>query len=173
MANTKTTTKSEASVKAAPKKKKFGQSDPVTCVSNTEGFLSMVGIKSGINYRWEMNGDSSDVEYADLAAAVRAKSDYIFKPYFIIQDPDFVREFAELERFYSTLYRPSDLSDILALPPKEMKAAVLKLPDGIKESVKTLASSKIIDGTLDSIQKVKMLDEIFGTKLMLLTELFD
>lgn len=156
-----------------PEKKKFASDEGIDCVSITSGELGMIGIKSGINYRWAERGDVTQVEYQDLVAAVRSNKSYIFKPLFIIKNDDFVAEFPQLNRAYSAMYSIRDLRDVLKMPAAQMKSTILSLPEGAKESIKNIAATMINNGSLDSIQKVKILDEIFDTKLMLLTELFN
>lgn len=156
-----------------PEKKKFTSDEGIDCVSITSGELGMIGIKSGINYRWAERGDVTQVEYQDLVAAVRSNKSYIFKPLFIIKNDDFVAEFPQLNRAYSAMYSIRDLRDVLKMPAAQMKSTILSLPEGAKESIKNIAATMINNGSLDSIQKVKILDEIFDTKLMLLTELFN
>ena len=161
-------------VKPIPaKKKKFVATDPITCVSITAGELGMIGIKSKINYRWVGRGSETEVEYQDLAAAVRSSKKHIFKPLFIIQDEDFLAEFPKVKEVYSSIYSVKDLKEIFKMTPTQMKKLIPSLPDGAKESVKHLASEMIKNGTLDSVSKIKVLDEIFNTKFMLMTELFD
>jgi len=134
----------------------------------------MSGVKSHIMYEWADNGDVTEVEYQDLVAAVRSNSNYIVKPYFIIEDDDFLAQFPQLDKIYSSMYSIKDLRDVLTdLAPNTMKKTILSLPDGAKESIKSLASQMISNGTLDSVQKIKILDEIFDTRLMLMTELFN
>ena len=71
------------------------------------------------------------------------------------------------------MYSIRDLRDVLTdLPVKTMKATILSLPEGARESIKHLASQMISNGSLDSVQKIKTLDEIYGTELMLMTGLF-
>jgi hypothetical protein len=53
-----------------------------------------------------------------------------------------------------------------------MKSMILSLPNGAKESLKSVASSMISNGTLDGIKKIQALDEIFNTNFMLMTELY-
>ena len=156
-----------------PEKKKFASDEGIDCISITSGELGMIGIKSGINYRWAERGDVTQVEYQDLVAAVRSNKSYIFKPLFIIKNDDFVAEFPQLNRAYSAMYSIRDLRDVLKMPAAQMKSTILSLPEGAKESIKNIAATMINNGSLDSIQKVKILDEIFDTKLMLLTELFN
>ena len=60
------------SMSKAVAKKKRDPSEPVDCVSITAGELGMTGIKSGINYRWAELGDTTEVEYQDIIAAIRS-----------------------------------------------------------------------------------------------------
>ena len=66
----------------------------------------------------------------------------------------------------------NDLKDILKLDVVNMKKVISQLPAGAKDSMKNIASTQITNGFLDSVQKIKALDEIFDTKFMLMTELF-
>lgn len=157
--------------KKAPKK--FAADEGVDCESITTGELGLIGHKTHINYRWADRGDVTQVEYQDLVAAVRSNATHIFKPLFIIRDDDFIAQFPQVAKAYDAMYTVKDLRDVLRMPVGQMKTVVKSLPDGAKESLKTLAATMINNGSLDSIQKVKALDEIFDTKLMLLTELYD
>ena len=155
------------------KTKKYEATDGIPCRSITPGGLYMEGLKSHILYEWADNGDVTEVEYQDLVAAIRSNLSYVQKPYFIIEDENIVSQFPQIVKIYDSMYSIKDLKDVLTtLSPKDMKATILSLPDGAKESVKHIASQMISNGSLDSVQKIKYLDEIFNTKLMLMTELF-
>jgi len=154
--------------------KKFEATDGIPCRSITSGGLYMSGIKSHIMYEWSDNGDVTEVEYQDIVAAIRSNVSYISKPYFIIEDEDIIAQFPQLNKIYASMYSFKDLRDVLTeLSPKSMKTTILSLPDGAKESIKNIASQMISNGTLDSVQKIKILDEIFDTELMLMTGLFN
>ena len=60
-----------------------------------------------------------------------------------------------------------DFEAILELPEVQMKEAIEKLPKGCKECVKGIVATKVDEGSLDSVKKIKALDEIFGTNLLL------
>ena len=155
------------------KPRKYEATEGVSCRSITPGGLYMEGIKSHILYEWADNGDVTEVEYQDLVAAIRSNVSYINKPYFIIEDEEFIEQFPQINKIYESMYSVKNLRDVLTdLSPTDMKATILSLPDGAKESIKHIASQMISNGTLDSVQKIKFLDEIFGTRLMLMTELF-
>ena len=59
-----------------------------------------------------------------------------------------------------------EFDKILDLPKERMIEEIAKLPRGCKESLKGIVATRLANGTLDSVQKVKALDEIFGTKLL-------
>lgn len=163
------------SVKTEVKKNekyKFAETEPIECMSITAGTLGMIGIKSHINYRWAGRGDVTEVEYQDLVAAIRSGKRHITEPFFIIQNEEFIKQFPQLNKIYEAMYSLTDLKEVLNLSPANMKKVILSLPSGAKESVKNIASSAIANGTLDSVQKIKVLDEIFDTKFMLMTELY-
>ena len=152
--------------------RKFKETDPIKCVSITAGELGMLGIKTGINYTWAGRGDETDVEYQDLVAAIRSGKKQITAPRFIIKDEDFLALYPQVEKIYSSMLSYNDLKDILKLDVVNMKKVISQLPAGAKDSMKNIASTQITNGFLDSVQKIKALDEIFDTKFMLMTELF-
>ena len=157
----------------APKtnpKKVFNADDGVICRSVTQGGLFMEGPKTHMHYEWVQYGDITEVEYSDLAALVRVKSTYVFGPWFMIDDEDFIEEFPQLKKFYTENYTLSDLETILSYPTDRMMDEVRALPKTAAESLKVMSASAISDGTLDSVAKIKALDDFFGTNLSLLAE---
>lgn len=158
-----------------PKKtsqKKFEPSSEITCRSAIPGQLFLTGAKTGRDYRWEDYGDETGVEYADLVSLVRSRSGYVFNPFFIIDDEDFVAEFSDLQKFYSANYSIKELSDILELPNSEMISTIQTLPKSAIDSLKSIAVNQIANGQIDSVSKIRALDELFGTDLNLISELF-
>lgn len=155
------------------KPRKYEAMDGIPCKSITPGGLYMEGVKTHILYEWADHGDVTEVAYQDLVAAIRSNVSYINKPYFIIEDEEFIDQFPQVKKIYESIYSIKDLKDVLTtLSPRDMKATILTLPEGAKDSIKHIASQMISNGSLDSVQKIKCLDEIFDTKLMLMTELF-
>lgn len=159
-------------VKEQPVKQKkvFKQDEGIPCRSVTQGGLYLEGAKSKMLYEWVEYGDITEVEYADLAAMVRTKSTYIFAPWFVIDDEDFIEEFPMLKKFYTENYSLNDLATILSYPADRMIDEIRALPKTAVESLKVLAATSVTDGTLDSVTKIKALDDLFGTKLSILAE---
>ena len=167
---TEETVTAEADVKQS---KKYANDDGILCESITAGELGMIGAKSGNNYTWMCYGDTTEVEYADLVAAIRLRKGHIFAPLFIIRDEDFLAKYPQVNDVYNSMYTTSDLEDIFMLPVAQMKEVVKSLPFSVQKTIANMASAMITDGRLDSVQKIKVLDELFDTKLMLITELLD
>lgn len=157
----------EKVVKEEVKKKSFKSKDVVKCTSITSGNLFMVGIKSDTLYSWVDAGDVAYVEYDDLVAEIRSKGMYVFRPRFVVDDQDFIDEFPELDTLYASLYSKKDLKKILGLEPEQMRSVIVQLPDGAKDSLKSMAVTAIERGELDSINRIKIIDELFGTNMLL------
>ena len=158
-------------VKTAKKvKKEFKDTDGIMCRSVVEGRLLFIGEKTGMLYQWYGYGAEYEVEYRDLVIAVRTRGPYVFNPYFIIEDEDFLEEFPVVKKFYEDSYDVKELKNILYMPLEDMKKAIVALPKGALKTLQSIASTEVSNKTLDSIQKIRYLDEVFGTELLLLTE---
>lgn len=154
------------------KKRKFDQSDGVACRSVVQGSLYMEGMKTQMIYAWSDYGDISEVEYRDLAAAVRSKSRFVYNPYFIIEDEDFLAEFPAVKKFYNDSHSIKELREILAMPVDKMVKTIQDLPATVMDAVKSLAAKQVATGQIDSVRKIRALDELFGTDLNLIGEIF-
>ncbi len=155
------------------KAKKFDQEDKVLCQSVSPGITHVKGIKSGEIYTFESEGATEYIEYRDLVAAIRSNSNTLFRPFIIVKDKDFIDEQDKLRKFYDDLYTIEDYDEFFRLPANRMRNILDKLPEGIKSTIKSMAVTKIADGSLDSIARIKALDDYFGTQLSMLTGLFD
>ena len=155
------------------KKRVFKDSDPILCMSITPGQLGMFGLKTNIHYSWVARGDETEVEYQDLVAAIRSGKKHITEPYFIIKDDDFLEAFPNVKKLYGDMYSIKDLRSVITdLDANSMKLTINSLPSGAKESIKNIVSSMIMNGQIDSVSKIKTLDEIYDTKFMTMTELY-
>lgn len=154
-----------------PVKKEFLQSDGIMCRSVTQGLLYFQGPKTDMIYSFSDYGDETEIEYRDLVAAIRTKDRAVYDPRFIVDNADFIKEFPTLEKFYSDKFTNKDIKAILNLPVNEMKERAKELPPGAFESLKSIAAAQVGSGQLDSIKKIRALDELFGTDLNLLSDL--
>lgn len=157
-----------------PKKERvFQKDDLIKCHSIMSGRTFMDGIKTKDTYVFESLGAETEIAYQDLIAALNVNSVFLFKPFIIVDDEDFIAQSPKLKRFYDSMYSVKDLAQILFLPPARIKEELSKLPIGAKQSIRSIISDSIANGSLDSVAKIRAIDEFFGTQFMLLTGLYD
>lgn len=172
MATRKTTTtenslNEETNVSATKTPRKYAPDDLIPCRSVTYGELLLSGTKSKLLYVWSNYNDVTEVEFQDLQALKSTRSSYLFKPRFIIEDDELVTEWSkDFKDMYSKIAKVN-VEDILDLPLGKFKAALKSAPVGVQQAVKNIAGEKIMDGSLDSLAKIKAIDEILGTDLKL------
>ena len=160
-------THNETLIEETKKKKKFNAEDKIPCASTTIGELFYTGMKSGTLYTFADIDDVVDIEFRDLDYAARSKEPMMFKPRFVILDDDFVALHPAIAELYTAKYSSADLRNILKMPAKEMAKTIVTLPLSVQDSLKTIASTMIDNGTLDSVQRIKALDSIFGTEMLI------
>lgn len=151
--------------KKAPRK--YAPDDMITCRSLTYGELLLTGKKSHLLYSWANYGDTTEVEYQDLQALKSTRSSYLFKPRFIIEDEELVeqwgKEFIDMNKSIVDV----DVEDMFKLPINQFKSKLKKAPKGVQQAVKNIAGEKILNGSLDSLAKIKAIDDTLGTDLKL------
>ena len=101
---------------------------------------------------------------------VRKKS--LFAPYIIIEDEELLENvhWQEVKKVYDGLYDREDLMNLINLPTMRFSEEFRKLPSGFKNTIATMVSEMISEGTFDSMNKIKIIDEECGTDLKLLAE---
>lgn len=154
-------------------KKEHDPADNIPCRSVVSGVLVLEGSKTKMPYSWSDYGDVTEVEYRDLVPLISEKSGYVFNPFFIIDDESVVEEFPFLQKFYNDNYSIKELSDILELSVNEMTEQIKALPVSAIESLKKIAAVQVSSGQIDSISKIRALDNIFGTDLNLISEVLN
>lgn len=146
----------------------FEPTDLIECVSVTAGELIMFGRKTKNIYRWTDYGDTQEVEYQDLKSEkLNRTSRYIYDPLFMINNDDVLNstDFKGVSDVYQSFLSVDDIDEIFGLDIGNFKKTLLSLPVGLKNTIKSLAVTKIEDGSLDSIKKIQCIDEVLGTDL--------
>lgn len=147
--------------------RKFAPEDMITCRSVTYGELLLTGPKSRLLYRWSNYNDTTEIPFQDLQALRSTKSSYLYRPRFIIEDEELLEQWSkDLKPIYDNIV-DMDVEEILKLPVGKFKAALKKAPKGVQQAIKNIAGDMIMNGTLDSVQKIKAIDECLGTDLRL------
>lgn len=154
--------------------KKFEPSDMIKCHSVCQGLLNMEGKNTGTIYRFDGYGSEVDVEYRDLIAEARnSRSSYLYSPMVIVDDKEFIDSIPALKKFYDNYADVTNLRGILGKPVAQMIEAIDALPNGAKDQVKILASTMISNGELDSMSRIKALEDYFGIEMSLVAEILN
>ena len=151
------------------KKKKFASDDRISCKSVLSGKTHLLGKRTNMIYTFLGRNDTIGIEYQDLVAEVRAGTKLLFHPMIVIEDQNFINEFPKLKDFYEKLYPVSDLKNLLKRPAREIQAILPNLPNGVIDSMKSVAADMVRSGELDSIATIRALDGAWGTDLAILT----
>ena len=147
--------------------RKYAPDDMITCRSITYGELLLTGKKSKLLYSWANYGDTTEVEFQDLQALKSTRSSYLFKPRIVIEDEELVEQWSkDFGEMYKSIV-DVDVEDMFKLPLNQFKSKLKKAPKGVQQAVKNIAGEKILNGSLDSLAKIKAIDEILGTDLKL------
>lgn len=148
--------------------RKFAQNDPILCRSVTPGGLIVNG-RSGQKYVFSNVGDEAEIEFQDLNSLKNSHSDFLYRPLLIIEDDELLENprWTDLAKFYEEkVYGMDDINEILGLPNNQFKNMLEQMPKGLIKQLQLTVSQRIEDGTFDSLQKIKMIDDYCGTNFM-------
>lgn len=160
-------TKQESKKAPAKVTRKYAPDELITCRSITYGELLLAGKKSKLLYSWANYGDTTEVEYQDLQALKSTKSSYLYRPRFVVEDEELVEQWGkDFVDMYKNIV-DVDAEDLFKLPIGQFKAKLKKATKGVQQAVKNIAGEKIMNGSLDSLAKIKAIDEVLGTDLKL------
>lgn len=166
--DTKETVKKVVTRTAKTETKSFASGDRILCQSITAGQLIYYSTKTKERYEWSNYGDTAEVLYEDLLSMKSAKSNFIFEPLFVIAEESLISQpaWSKVKELYESVEIVEDAEDYLNQTPAKLKALLLQAPDGVRNTIKITASQMINNGELDSIGKIKVLDEVLGTNML-------
>lgn len=150
--------------------RKFESTDLIAVRSITQGELLLPGKKSGILYRWSAFGDITEVEYQDLYTLKSSRSNYVYKPHFIIENEELLNDvrWKDVKDLYDSMYTTEDIDSVFKLTVQQLRKQLPTMPQGLINAILIEASNRIEDGSFDSINKIKAFDEVCGSDLMCL-----
>lgn len=161
-----TNVSAEPVVEAKKEVKTYDQEETLLCRSLTRGELLLKGKKSGEIYSFADYGDEIEIEYRDLLSMRATKNNLMFEAYFIITEDELFDDpkWSDLKKVYDKIMA-DDIDELLNMNINDFKKALPNLPSGVKQSLLVAVSTQMEEGTFDSIQKIKAVDEVCGTDL--------
>ena len=162
-------------VKQKKEKLKLSDSSDVLVRSNVFGRLIYIDHKTDDETNWEHAGDEQVLTVRELLN-MKAKQSIFFKENWISivgsDDVDMdeysvadIYEALNISRYYKDSVVPDDLAEVFDWSENAVREKIKLFPVTIRESIIIMANDKIMDGTLDSISKVKLFEEVLECEL--------
>lgn len=147
--------------------REFKKDDLIKVKSVFAGSCTLIGRRSGNIYVWEALGEIQYVEYQDLLAEITNRySQYIYEPLLLIEDEDVINKNPKLKDLYDTMIDVEDIEEsLLNDSVEDLRNILISLPSGLKETVKSVASTLMQDGALYDVRKIRLLDDLYHTAL--------
>ncbi len=138
--------------------------EQIPVMNTTNGTLIYKSRKTGATYIWSDYGSIEYLEFQELISMRSGDKAFLNEPYVIVLDDDAV-DYLGLTKMYETLNKLENIEDIFSLRLEEFKDVIEKAPKGLIHTIVTKARQMHQEGTLDSISKVKYLNEKFNTDI--------
>ena len=160
-------------------KKKLRLDDHVSILvsSNVFGLLTYVNHKTGDKYQWSKIGEVQSLYVSDIRAMKSNQQRFLEENWILIEgiadldeefegvDIDDVYEALQIAHYYKNRLCPKDIGEIFNWSASDIRAKVPKMTQTVKESLIVRANELIKSGILDSISKVKALEEVLNCEL--------
>ncbi|WP_099467745.1 hypothetical protein [Konateibacter massiliensis] len=172
----KITTISATSPNAVEKKRLvLSDLDELVVKSNVFGELIYINDRTGDQFIWENYGEEQTLTAKDIRD-MKARQQMFFKEDWVsiidshsvdmtIYTLKDIYDALQVGRYYDENAIAFELDDIFTMNEKEMRETISIMSDTIKRTVVIRANDKIKDGSLDSISKVKLLEEVLNCEL--------
>lgn len=159
------------------KKLKLDDDVVISVKSNIFGKLIYINHKTGDETIWENMGDTQPLSVSDLRA-MKAKQIMFFKENWItidaIEDADSdyddvevseIYDALQISQYYKDFICPDNLNVVFNWSVDEIKNKLPRMTRSVKESIAIRANELIKEGILDSISKLKAIEEVLGCEL--------
>lgn len=157
----------------------LNDADELLVRSNVFGKLIYINDRIGTETEWDESGEIQSLSVKDIKD-MKAKQQAFFKNEWItiVEYPDIdenhdikdVYDALQLGKYYKENELYDSVDDIFDMNEEKIRKCVNDMSESVKLTLIVRANDKIEDGTLDSIKKVKLLEEILGCELASPTE---
>lgn len=149
------------STRVLAKKTGLKDNDKIVIMSGQTGSVGYFSERS--NKRWQFNsfGQEDLMEYSELVAMKNKYPAYLNEGWIIVLDKEVQEEF-KLTEMYKNILTPDNIEEVFKMNVETLEKFVDALPEGMKTSFVSKANEKYEDGTLDSIQVIKFIQNKFN-----------
>lgn len=148
-----------------PKRKVKVENDRLIPVMNiTAHGLVYLSRRTGAEWNWERYGDIEYVEMQELLTMRNSQRRFLDEPWILIMDEEVVH-YLGLEKMYEKMVHPDNIESVFKMNNEKFKEVLDSAPKGIAQLIVGRAVEKVANGELDSMYKIKLLNEKFNIHL--------
>lgn len=143
--------------------------------SNVFGHLTYRNQRTGDKVRWEEFGDIQPMAMGDLRIMRNTQRRFFENNWIFVKGvvdagyedvtPEDVYKALMVSQYYKGVLDPDNFNDIFVMDIDDMKIMVGRMSDGAKSNLVVAANDAIRDGILDSVKRIRMLEELLGCDL--------
>lgn len=146
------------------KKPSLDKNELIPVMNITNGSLVYQSRKTGMEVKFERYGDIEYLEVGELLTMRSGQRRFLDEPWILIMDNEVVN-YLGLDKLYKKLENPQNIDNIFAFDNEAFEEIVKSSPRGYAQLIISRAKIKIKEGTLDSVSKIKILEERFNVEL--------
>lgn len=167
-----------SSEEKAPAKKKQVKLDDTILVnvkSNTFGKLIYVNPRTGDRTVWDHYGDVQTLSMGDLRAMKGTQRAFYENQWIFIVDiadgdyedvsADDIYKALLVSQYYKNVIDPSNFAKVFTMDTDKIKERVAMMSKGARLNLIVAAGTAIKNGQLDSLKRIKTLEEVLGCEL--------
>lgn len=136
----------------------------VPVMNVTNGALVYASKRTGAEYHFTNYGDIEYIEVSELLTMRSSAKAFIDEPHLIILD-DEVIEYMGLRKQYNNLSNAQNIDVVFTFTNEEFEEVVNIAPKGIQVLIVSRAKTLYNEGTFDSVQKIRFLNEKFAIEI--------
>jgi hypothetical protein len=146
------------------KKPSLDKNELIPVMNITNGSLVYQSRKTGLEVKFERYGDIEYLEVGELLTMRSGQRRFLDEPWILILDDEVVN-YLGLDKLYKKLENPQNIDNIFSFDNDTFEQVVQSSPRGYAQLIISRARLKIKEGTLDSVSKIKILEDRFNVEL--------
>lgn len=150
---------------ARAKRIEIDKNELIVCRSTVSGRLIY---KTSENQKivWAEYNAEQELEMGELIRMKGAHPKFLNDILLVVDDEE-AAEYLGLNKLYDELFEADDLDSLLTKENAELKEILSKLPKGLKKTISTHARKLVEEGTLDSLGKIRLIEQELGVDLQM------
>lgn len=148
------------------KRKEIDRNELIACRSSVNGRLIYISPRSKEKFVWDDFGATEYLEMGELMTMKSAHPKFLKDVQLIIDDEE-AAEYLGMTKIYEDMVQLDELDDFFDKKADEIAELLPKLPEGLRKAVGSRARKLVEEGELDSLSKIKLIEQELGVDLQL------